>query len=507
MRLLFPRVRNLLPHFLVLVILSYWSDNSLAQGALPDVRRDANRIGVSFETEDGWTIRGTLVLPPNATRLPVPGVVLLTEPVNRLRTTYSSTLEAMLPKEGIAVLIIDMRGTSGSYAREEGQRDFLKFTPAELDGLQLDIKAAIKFLASQKIVDGNRIGIVGSGLTANYAIIEAYENPAVQMVVSISTTQLSEKARKYLTCNLYCLNYERQKKLPVLTIVGADQEKSNQRIEAEPWNLSEHDNSKLFFGIQRGTNMLNRPTGIREETTKWIVDNLKALPMETPFSFKASDGWNLHGTLFMPGIIQAGTDVPAVVLVHGINHSEESMYDLAREMAKGGIASFTFDWRGTRKSADEEKGEVGVYFPAEQRENIPLDVKAAIDLLASQKGIDSNRIGLLASTATNNYAVRAAMGDSRIKTMVGLSFYAPTPDVKEFLQRWEAPIFVIASLEDVNADGGSLAEGSQEVYEASNSDKSQIIMFDNAGRSVGMFNTKPELVGIIVRWFQEKLAK
>ena len=505
MKLIRPRSASLVSTFLMLVILSYWAGNSYGQGALPDVRRAANRIGVSFQTEDGWTIRGTMVLPPNPKRLPVPGVVLLTEPVNRLRTTYSSTLEAMLPKEDIAVLIIDMRGTSGSYARD-GQRDFLKFTPKELDGLQLDIKAAVKYLASQKIVDGNRIGIVGSGLTANYAIVEAYENPAVQMVVSISTTKLSDKAREYLTCNLYCLNYERQKRLPVLTIVGSDQEKSNQRIEAEPWYLSEHDNSKLLFGVQRGTNMLNRPTGIREETTKWIVNNLKALPVETPLSFKASDGWSLYGTLFMPGN-QAETDVPGVVLVHGINHSEESMYDLARETAKGGIAALTFDWRGTRKSADEKNGEVGVFFPSEERDKIPLDVKAAIDLLASQKGIDSNRIGLLASTATNNYALRAAMGDSRIKTMVGLSFYAPTKDVKEYLQGSDMPVFVIASLEDVNADGGSLAEGSQEVYEASNSDQSQLMMFDNAGRSVGMFNTKPELVGMIVRWFQQKLAK
>jgi alpha-beta hydrolase superfamily lysophospholipase len=183
------------------------------------------------------------------------------------------------------------------------------------------------------------------------------------------------------------------------------------------------------------------------------------------------------------------------------------MYYLAREVAKTGIAALTFDWRGTRKSVDEKRGEVGINLPDEERNKIFLDVKAAVDLLASQDRVDGSRLGLLASTATNNHAIRAAMGDSRIKTMVGLSFYAPAPDVKQYLQTAELPLFIIASTEDVNADGGSLAEGSKEVYEVSNSKQTEFILFDNAGRSTGMLKTNPELVGMINRWFKDKLAR
>ena len=487
---------DLLPFLLALTVLVAWSENSLGQ--------TNQNIAVTYQTTDGWTIRGTLVLPERTTRRPVPGVVLVTEPVNRLRTTYHSTLETMLVKEEIAVLIIDVRGTAGSY----GKKDFVKFTVDEIDGLQLDIKGAVQFLASQEIVDGNRIGIVGSGLTAHYGILEAFENSSVQAVVSITTTELSEKARKYLGCNRYCLNYEAARKdIPVLTIVGVDQEKGNQRIESEPYYLSENVNSRLLFGVQRGTNMLNRPGGLREATTQWLVDNLKSLPTETDVTFRSADGWDLYGTLFMPGNMNENTETPGVVFVHGYNHSSEGMYYLAREVAKTGIAALTFDWRGTRKSVDEKRGEVGINLPDEERNKIFLDVKAAVDLLASQDRVDGSRLGLLASTATNNHAVRAAMGDSRIKTMVGLSFYAPAPDVKQYLQTAELPLFIIASTEDVNADGGSLAEGSKEVYEVSNSKQTEFILFDNAGRSTGMLKTNPELVGMINRWFKDKLAR
>jgi len=267
-------------------------------------------------------------------------------------------------------------------------------------------------------------------------------------------------------------------------------------------------NSEILFGPQRGTNMMNRPGGIREATTQWLIDNLKSLPTEIEVSFKSADGWDLHGTLFIPGVIKDTDGIPGVVFVHGHNHSSESMYYLARDVAKNGIAALTFDWRGTRKSMDEKRGEVGINFSDEEREKIYLDVKAAIDYLASQKIVDSSRLGLIATSASNNHAIRGAMGDTRIKTMVGLSFYAPAPDVKQYLQETDLPLFIVASIEDINATGlASLAEGSKEVYELSNSKASEFILYDNAGRGTGMMKTKPELTGMIIRWFNDKLSR
>ena len=89
------RNRCLINLFILFLILTYLiGQNSIAQ--------NVEVSAITYETEDGWTIRGTLTLPVNPSSLPIPGVVLVTEPVNRLRTTYHSTLETMLPEEDIA---------------------------------------------------------------------------------------------------------------------------------------------------------------------------------------------------------------------------------------------------------------------------------------------------------------------------------------------------------------------------------------------------------------------
>jgi hypothetical protein len=71
----------------------------------------------------------------------------------------------------------------------------------------------------------------------------------------------------------------------------------------------------------------------------------------------------------------------------------------------------------------------------------------------------------------------------------------------------DIPLFMIASTNDVNADGGSLAEGTREAYRLSNNKESELLMYDDAGRGSSMLKTKPELTGMIVRWLSEKLAK
>ena len=88
-----------------------------------------------------------------------------------------------------------------------------------------------------------------------------------------------------------------------------------------------------------------------------------------------------------------------------------------------------------------------------------------------------------------------------------MSFYAPDDEAKKFLSTSDVPLFVIASTNDVNADGGSLAEGTREVHRMSKSKQSSILMYDDAGRGSDMLKTKPELYGMITRWLQEKLAK
>jgi hypothetical protein len=127
--------------------------------------------------------------------------------------------------------------------------------------------------------------------------------------------------------------------------------------------------------------------------------------------------------------------------------------------------------------------------------------------MASQNGVDATRIGLVGATAPTTETLIAAAGDDRVKTIVMLSQYALNDAARKYLTTSDTPIFFIASIEDVNFAVGSLAEFTKEAYSLSKSRASNLLMYDDAGRGSEMLKRKPELEGMIVRWFVEKLSR
>ncbi|HYU53285.1 MAG TPA: dienelactone hydrolase family protein, partial [Gemmatimonadaceae bacterium] len=139
------------------------------------------------------TLYGTLHL-PKKTRPPFAGAVLFAEPEWIVRSTYDGGLARDLADNyGIAALTVDFRGTAGNI----NGRMFQTFSAREREKLQLDVRGAIRFLASQNGVDPKRIGLVAVGVGANYAVLEASESPGVQGLVLISGS-LSDGARDYI---------------------------------------------------------------------------------------------------------------------------------------------------------------------------------------------------------------------------------------------------------------------------------------------------------------------
>jgi dienelactone hydrolase len=457
----------------------------------PGEKRTFELTGLSFEAEDGWPLRATLHEPTQPLRPKAPAIVLLAEPGLRLRNIFG-ILAQPLAELGFVVLSLDMRGSASSH----GAKDFERFTPAEIENLQLDIRAAINALQAKANVDPGRIGILAPGITAEYAVREAALCPDVRALVLMTPNKLSEAALDVV---------RRKTEVPVLAIVGQDQPKAMQRDWAEPYFCSTNPRSRLEFGVDQGPTMLFRIGGLIERVCGWFDDNLASLPVRHAVTFE-SDGWTLSGTVYLPGKRNA-QPVPGAVFAHGLNHSEQSWGTIPDEVARSGIATFAFDWRGTRKSINPGRPEIGVDMEFDDLQAIHRDVKAAINHLASYDEVDSNRLGLVSATAVCNHAVRAAIGDDRIRSLVMLSFFLPTADVREYLSSNDVPLFVVASSEDVNPGGGSLADTSRAAYEASKSRRSQFLLYDDAGRGNGMPFAKPELRGMITRWLQETLAR
>ncbi len=102
-----------------------------------------------------------------------------------------------------------------------------------------------------------------------------------------------------------------------------------------------------------------------------------------------SESIALTGSLFLPE--RADRPVPGVVFLHGFTGSRMEPGYLfpraARVLAAAGIASLTFDFRGSGESDGEF---VNVTVPGEIK-----DAHRALDFLKNTTGIDTARVGLL----------------------------------------------------------------------------------------------------------------
>ena len=70
-------------------------------------------------------------------------------------------------------------------------------------------------------------------------------------------------------------------------------------------------------------------------------------------------------------------------------------------------------------------------FPPEVQERVPLDARAALDVLADRPEVDSRRLAILGTYLGARYAVEAAVGDGRIGALVMLFGYIPTREQRD----------------------------------------------------------------------------
>jgi dipeptidyl aminopeptidase/acylaminoacyl peptidase len=131
--------------------------------------------------------------------------------------------------------------------------------------------------------------------------------------------------------------------------------------------------------------------------------------MEQPTSFM-SDGFKLDAVLHRPE--NATGKVPAFMVLHGFGGNKDGLGGLASAhmLEKLGYAALRFDFRGCGKS----EGPRGRTICLEQVE----DVKNALTWLATQPGIDGERIGVMGHSFGAAVAVYSAGVDPRIAACI-----------------------------------------------------------------------------------------
>jgi len=128
---------------------------------------------VTFKTEDGLSIAGTLYLPNR----PAPAVILV-HMLTRSREDWQA-LGSRLADAGMVALAIDLRGHGASDPPPPGRS-------SEPAGMQLDVKAARAFLSGRPDVQGGRVGLAGASIGANLAVLAAAGDPSVRTVALLS---------------------------------------------------------------------------------------------------------------------------------------------------------------------------------------------------------------------------------------------------------------------------------------------------------------------------------
>ncbi|MBI2817403.1 MAG: dienelactone hydrolase family protein [Acidobacteria bacterium] len=383
---------------------------------------------------------------------------------------------------------------------------FNLFSPQEVEKLRLDVRAAVQFLASQKNVDPERIGVLAIGVGATYAALEASANPAIQALVLISgeSGSLSPEALDSI---------QRRSDLPVLCIAQKARRESVREM-AQAYALSKNPNSDMVVGLGYGAPMVSFTPGLMEQVTEWLAHNVKGLGKSTPVTFRSSDGWTLYGTLRIPEGASEGSKAPGVVFVHGAKHDQATYLVLERMGVKRGMATLSFAWRGKGKTAllkeNEGKEIYGIdilpqthaYTKGSIIGDAHLDVKAAIEFLASQKSVDSSRIALVGGTSGAGAATVASIGDSRIKAIVTLSAYPQPDEFKQHLSTHDVALLAVVGADDY----GGTVESAKELTEISKSKYSRLIMYETAPHGAEMLVVKPDLEPTIVRWLVERLG-
>ena len=191
-------------------------------------------------------------------------------------------------------------------------------------------------------------------------------------------------------------------------------------------------------------------------------------------SFKSRRGNLIHATLAMP---QSSSErVPAVVLLSTPNaarsrqqESASNLSELAPIIANAGAAALTL----TSNQSNLPKANLSQ----------SLEVRAAIDFLATQKGIDNSRIGIVAAGATAQAAVDGSRGDTRVSAIALLSGRLDAKAKEQIADSPDLSLLFVVSAEDKKGFADMT-----DAYLRSREDNADIRVFNDLGSGSEMLN-------------------
>ena len=132
---------------------------------------DHNATAVTFQTEDGWTIKGAFYRGDLSQPL-----LILVHGIGEDRRSFD-TLVTDLRAKGYNVLAYDSRGMGQSTLQDGRYRDWKTFTEQDFKAMVNDIYSA-KYYALSNFMSAPKVGIIGGSIGANEALTFACQTGA-----------------------------------------------------------------------------------------------------------------------------------------------------------------------------------------------------------------------------------------------------------------------------------------------------------------------------------------
>ncbi len=467
---------------------------------------------IEYKTEDGWTISGTLRLPAGASKDNEFSAVVLLHELEHDRNDFMDVgdtgLAGRLPKNvEIATLAIDWRGRDKSMGENQPiDLELHDFSTKTQELMYLDVKGAMEFLADYPGVDSFRLGIVASHFSAEPAVRAMQETEIpTRVLVLLSGSNLSSKSKEYLA-TLETPVYVAASILdkPVfldMAEVYAKSKNLNSYMVA-PWSAGRGHNV-----LRHADDPINRFNGSEDGTMEgldmWLGNQLKNLGRIRAVSMTTKDGWIIQGNLRYPDDLGKNGELkPGVVMVAGARSHRYSMYRFEEEMARRGFVVLSIELRGRGGSMAGQT--IDSPEMQEIRNNLlaspfEYDTVSAIDFLASQKGVDPNRIGIVGQARGTRSVILASDGDSRIKSMILISVYEPNDGMEQAVSKIDFPILII------DGETNWAVSGTKHIYNFAK--RGQLMLYPGLGHSHHILEHNPQMADFMGEFMERELLK
>ena len=215
----------------------------------------------------------------------------------------------------------------------------------------------------------------------------------------------------------------------------------------------------------------------------------------TSVTFRAKDGVPIAASFYQPSRRPA----PCVILVHMLTRSRDDWQALASRLADAGIGALAIDLRGHGASGADQRPA-----PDAAQDLTPdlLDVQAARAFLASRPDLGVTSVGIAGASIGANLAVLVAASDSSIRSIALLSpglEYRNLYTEAALKKYGERPALMIASQED-----GYATRSIRKLQKAGTGTR-EVRLVNGAGHGTAMLSRQPDLMSLLVEWFQRTL--